>query len=472
MGPEGALPIVVSTQVSGHATVQTAYKNCPRLATKTCEGRKPAALVKPGRGCYNPNLNRALEESRSLQGAPGGKSGEREAVWAVVPAAGQGRRMGSAKAKQFLALGGVPVLTRTLLALEAVPEVAGVVVAAPAEAVDDTRRQCVEPFGLAKVAAVVAGGARRQDSVAAGLVAARSRGAAWVLVHDGVRPLASPGLFGRVLAAARATGAAIAACRAVDTIKRGDEQGRVAATLDRSSLWLVQTPQAFRADLLDEALDAAGREGRQATDEAGLMEWRGHPVALVEGERNNLKITTPEDLALAESVIGSRAPVRLGQGYDVHRLAPGRPLVLAGVTVPHHLGLLGHSDADVVAHAVMDALLAAAGLGDIGRHFPDTDPEYAGADSLQLMTRVVRLLAERGWRPAQVSVTLMAQRPKVAAHAPAMRANLARVLGLDPDLVNLAATTTEGLGFVGREEGMAATALAGLSPLNPAFHSR
>ncbi len=387
-------------------------------------------------------------------------------VTAVVPAAGSGSRMGGGRAKQFLSLGGMPLLSRTLLALEQAQVVEEVVVAAPPGGEAELGAACIEPYGFRKVAAVVPGGAQRQDSVAAGLAAAAERGAEWVLVHDAARPLVRPDLFSRVLAAARDTGAAVAAVPSFDTVKEADPEGLVRRTLDRGKLWLVQTPQGFRVDLLQEALARAREEGYYATDEAGLMERQGHEVKLVMGARENLKITTPDDLRLARGWLqAGAAPLRVGQGVDVHKLVPGRPLILGGVRIEYELGLAGHSDADVVTHALMDALLAAAGLGDIGGMFPDTDPAYAGADSLALLDQVVARLAREGWRPRQASLTCVAQRPRLAPFAAAMRAKLAARLGLEPGAVNLAATTSEGLGFTGRGEGIAALATAVIAPL-------
>lgn len=379
-------------------------------------------------------------------------------VVAVVPAAGAGTRLGGARPKQFLPLAGRPLLTRTLMVLEQVPQIQAVVVVCPPGGEEETRRVCLEPYGLGKVAAVVPGGAQRQDSVAAGVAAAAELGAQWLVVHDAARPLARPELFARVLAAAAQTGAAIAAVPAADTIKQAGENDLAQATLDRSRLWLVQTPQVFRRDLLERALARAARDGFYATDEAGLVERLGEKVKLVMASRDNFKVTTSEDLALAQGRFSRTT--RVGQGFDAHRLVKGRRLVLAGVELAHETGLLGHSDADVASHAVMDALLAAAGLGDIGQMFPDSDPAYAGADSIELLRQVVARLAAEGWQPVQVSLTILAQRPKIAPHYPAMRAKLAQALGLEPGAVNLAASTTEGLGFVGREEGMAAWATA------------
>lgn len=380
-------------------------------------------------------------------------------VVAVVPAAGSGRRMGAQRAKQFLDLGGLPLLSRTCALLEQVPQVDQVVVVAPPGQENELRELCLAPYDLPKLAQVATGGAERQDSVRAGALAAVNLGARWVLVHDAVRPLVDPAVFARVLAATQECGAAVAAMPCVDTVKQGDDDGRVRATLDRSRLWLVQTPQGFDLRLLLEAQDRATKQGLLATDEAGLIEALGREVRLVMGSRDNIKITTPEDLYLARRFLGEPR-TRSGQGLDVHKLVPGRPLILGGVRLDYELGLLGHSDADVLTHAVMDALLAAAGLGDIGRMFPDSDAAYQGADSLELLERVRRLLAKEGWRPQALSVTLMAQRPKIAPHAPAMAANLARVLGIAATEINVAATTSEGLGFTGRGEGMAALALA------------
>ncbi len=394
-------------------------------------------------------------------------------VTALVPAAGSGTRMGSELPKQMLDLGGAPVLARTLELLERAEAVEAVVVAAPPGGEADLTARCIEPFNLSKPLRVVAGGARRQDSVAAAAGAALDMGAEYVLVHDAVRPLAPPELFGAVLAAARRSGAAVAALPAVDTIKQAGGSGQVERTLERERLWQVQTPQGFALAPLLEALERAGREGFTATDEAGLIEWMGGTVELVEGARQNLKITTPEDLRLARGwLAGAYGPVRVGQGLDVHRLVEGRPLILGGVRIAHPRGLLGHSDADVLTHAVMDALLGAAGLGDIGMMFPDSEPAYAGADSLDLLSEVVARLAAEGLRPAQVSATLAAQEPRLMPHIPAMRQNLAQRLGLDRGMVNVAATTTEGLGFTGRGEGICALATATVAPAPTSFPAR
>ncbi len=362
--------------------------------------------------------------------------------------------------KPFLFLGGRTVLERALGALVDSAEVhAAVVVAPPAHLA--VARTLAAAFP--KVSAVVPGGAERQDSVAAGLAAVS--GAEWVVVHDAARPLASAELVRRVLRAARETGAATAALPARDTVKLVTD-GTVRQTLDRESIWLTQTPQAFRATLLREVHERARREGIRATDDAALVEAYGGVVRVAEGEVLNLKVTTPEDLALAEAVLrhaeGAGEP-RTGIGYDVHRLAPGRRLVLGGVEVPFDRGLAAHSDGDVVLHAIMDALLGAAGLPDIGQHFPPQDDRFRGADSRDLLTEVVAHVQRAGFLPAQVDVVVLAEAPRLMPYLPEMRRVIAGRLGVDEGAVGVKATTTDGLGAIGRGEGIAAQAIVTLS---------
>jgi 2-C-methyl-D-erythritol 4-phosphate cytidylyltransferase/2-C-methyl-D-erythritol 2,4-cyclodiphosphate synthase len=321
-------------------------------------------------------------------------------------------------------------------------------------------RGAAELAGLGKPVRAVAGGAARAESVRNGLAAA---GAPVVLVHDAARPFATPALAARVALAAARDGAALAAVPATDTVKRSlapaapGEDGRVAETLDRRALWLAQTPQGFRTELLERAYAAAGARAAQATDECALVEALGVPVTLVPGEPGNFKLTGPEDLSRARALL--EAPVATGVGYDCHRFAPGRRLLLGGVEFEGD-GLLGHSDADVCAHAIGDAILGAAGLGDLGRHFPDTDPAWKGASSLALLGEIVRKAAAAGWRVGNADVTVAARRPKVAPRREEMRARLAEALGVSPAQVNVKATTGEEMGFVGRGEGIAAHAVA------------
>jgi 2-C-methyl-D-erythritol 4-phosphate cytidylyltransferase/2-C-methyl-D-erythritol 2,4-cyclodiphosphate synthase len=381
-------------------------------------------------------------------------------VAGIVAAGGSGVRAGTAK--QWLVLGGETVLRRAVRALAACPAVDELVLVVPP---GEEGRGAREASGLGKPARVVAGGAARADSVRNGLAAAD--GCAVVLVHDAARPFATPGLAARVAEAAARDGAALAALPVTDTVKRAAPRAapdripegvaRVAETLDRSTLWLAQTPQGFRRDLLLRAYEAAGAEAALATDECALVERLGAPVTLVPGEPGNFKLTGPADLDRARAAL--EAPVATGVGYDTHRFAPGRRLVLGGVEFEGD-GLLGHSDADVCAHAIGDAILGAAGLGDLGRHFPDTDPRWKGVSSLVLLREIVRKAAERGWAVGNADVTLAAKRPKIAPRAGEMGARLAEALGVAPAQVNVKATTGEGMGFVGREEGIAAHAVA------------
>ena len=375
-----------------------------------------------------------------------------ERVGAIVAAGGTGQRAGLAK--QWLELGGETVLRRSARLLADCPLVDELVLVVPA---GDEPRAAEALVGLGKPGRVVAGGPARADSVRHGLEALSGCGV--VLVHDAARPFASPDLVRRVAEAAAADGAALAAVQVIDTVKRAGpgQPPRVAATLDRRELWLAQTPQGFRRDLLLRAYQAAGDEASSATDECALVERLGAPVTLVPGEPGNFKITSPEDVARARAL--TEAPVASGVAYDCHRFEPGRQLVLGGVEFEGD-GLLGHSDADVCAHAIGDAILGAAGLGDLGRHFPDTDPRWKGVSSLRLLREIAAKAAEAGWRVGNADVTLAARRPKIAPRAAEMRSRLAEALGVSPSQVNVKATTGEGMGFVGRGEGIAAHAVA------------
>ncbi len=277
------------------------------------------------------------------------------------------------------------------------------------------------------------------------------------MIHDAARPLVSDGLIRRTIEAAAGTGAAIAAVRASDTVKRADADGRIVGTLPRDEIYLAQTPQAFRVHVLRDALALTG----DATDEAALAERAGHPVQVVDGDPRNLKITTAEDLETAERLLNSGAGVmRIGNGYDLHRLVAGRPLILGGVDIPFEKGLLGHSDADVICHAVTDAILGAAGAGDIGRHFPDTDPAWKDANSLDLLRRAMAVVAAAGYAVSNVDVVVVAQRPKLAPHVDAIRASVAAALGCDRAQVSVKGKTNEGVDSIGAGESIAAHAVA------------
>ncbi|OFV91537.1 MAG: hypothetical protein A3G76_02690 [Acidobacteria bacterium RIFCSPLOWO2_12_FULL_65_11] len=383
-------------------------------------------------------------------------------VTAIIAAAGRGERFGVGL-KQLLSIDGRTILDRSVRAYLTHPSVDEVVVALPEELVADPPaylRDAGKPLHL------VAGGRRRQDSVANafGVVAAASD---VVVVHDAARPFASEGLITRTIGAAARSGAALAAVQARDTVKRVWKGGAghyvVRETVPREAIFLAQTPQAFRRDVLRDAL-ASGSRGADATDEATLAERAGHTVQIVEGEVSNIKITTPDDVPMAETIArggsGGAAALRIGTGYDLHRLVDGRPLVLGGVTIPFARGLEGHSDADVVCHAIADAVLGAAASGDIGRHFPDTDPQWRGASSLDLLQRAARMIRERGLEVGNVDASVIAERPKLAPYVEAMRAKVAEALGISPDRVSVKGKTNEGVGELGRNEAIAVHAVA------------
>jgi 2-C-methyl-D-erythritol 4-phosphate cytidylyltransferase/2-C-methyl-D-erythritol 2,4-cyclodiphosphate synthase len=374
-------------------------------------------------------------------------------VAVVIVAAGRGERLGSSRPKQLLDLAGRTMLQRSVAAFDVHPAVRSLVVVLPGELVAEgashvgpTTRPC----------RCVAGGVRRQDSVGRGLAAVEAD-AEFVLVHDAARPFVSRALIDRVLAAAAAEGAAVPALPVHETVKRAAPGGRfVAGTIARGEIWLAQTPQGFRRTVLETAV-AAGRT-TEATDEAMLVERAGLPVAIVDGDTRNFKITTADDLARARAALSGA--LRVGTGYDLHRLVEGRPLVLAGVRLPSDRGPAGHSDGDVVSHALIDALFGAAAAGDIGGHFPDTDARWKGASGLDLLARAVAALDAQGWVVANADVTVMLERPKVAPHVPAIRDALAGVLGVPAAQVSVKAKTNEGADAVGRGEAIAAHAVA------------
>ena len=381
-------------------------------------------------------------------------------VAAIVAAGGRGARVGG-NAKQFRRIGGRTVLEHAVLPFVRSARVDEVVVVLPADAPGGPAAalRAIDPE-----VKIVAGGRRRQDSVAAGLSQV-SAGADIVLVHDGARPFCPADLVARTIDAAAACGAAIPVLEASDTVKDVRVEGDalfVRATLPRERIRLAQTPQAFRREVLAAAV-ALGQAGIAATDEAALVERAGQPVCAVAGDPENMKITTPEDLARAQARArsASTGPAsRVGFGYDTHRLSEGRSLVLGGVTIPHPQGLVGHSDADAVCHAVTDALLGAAAAGDIGQHYPDTDPRWQGASSVDLLAQVVALVGGRGFAVGNVDVVVIAERPRLAPHVPEMRARLAAVLGVDVDRISVKAKTGEGLDAVGRGEAVAVHAVA------------
>jgi len=389
-------------------------------------------------------------------------------VSAILAAGGRGLRLGHSQPKQLLEVAGRPILERSVSLLHEHPDVHEVIVALPEELVQNPPAYLLK---ASKPLRVVAGGVRRQDSVAAAFRLVSDR-ADVIVIHDAARPFATSGLIARTIAAAAESGAALAALEARDTVKairlapsdaglaQAEQAERfVRQTLDRRSIFLAQTPQAFRREVLRDALALQD----DATDEAALAERAGHAVRIVEGEASNIKVTTAEDLVIAEAIGRGGKPARTGRagmGYDLHRFVEGRPLILGGVTIPFDRGLAGHSDADAVCHAVTDAILGAAGAGDIGRHFSDTDPRWKGASSVDLLRRAVEVVRAEGLAVGNVDATVILERPKLTPYIDQMRANLAAVLGVSLDRVSIKGKTNEGLGEIGRGEAVAVHAIA------------
>ena len=393
-------------------------------------------------------------------------------LFALVPCAGSGSRAGAAGPKQYAAVAGKPLVAHTLAALARVPRLAAtLVVLSP----DDRLFEVMVP-GFAGEQAWVArvGGASRAETVAAGLAELQARGAMphdWVLVHDAARCLLQPAWVDRLIdACADDEVGGLLALPLADTLKQAlaaPAEARVSTTLPRDGKWAAQTPQMFRLGLLLPALRGAGPA---VTDEASAVEAMGHHPKLVPGDYQNLKVTWPTDFALAERLLQppetampTTPQLRIGEGWDTHALVTGRPLVLGGVTIPHSHGLLGHSDADALLHALTDALFGAAALGDIGRHFPDNDAAFQGADSGRLLEECARRVRAAGWQIVNVDATIVAQAPKLAPHIPAMVERIAALLGLLPGQVNVKAKTAEKMGPVGEGRAIEARAVCLLS---------
>ncbi|MDJ0608168.1 MAG: bifunctional 2-C-methyl-D-erythritol 4-phosphate cytidylyltransferase/2-C-methyl-D-erythritol 2,4-cyclodiphosphate synthase [Kiloniellales bacterium] len=382
---------------------------------------------------------------------------------ALVVAAGKGLRLGGPRPKQYMTLAGRPLLHHTLKALLESPAIDAVrpVIAAADRALFDEAAEGLD------VLDPVAGGETRQDSVRLGLESLADLGPERVLIHDGARPFVSDAVIARVVAALAERPAAIAALPLVDTLKRqAGETEEIGETVPRTGLWRAQTPQGFHFEAI---LDAHRRAQRQAgsaelTDDAAVAEQAGMKVGLVLGSPNNIKVTTTEDLARAETLMQRHEyafpEMRSGTGFDVHRFGNGDHVTICGIAIPHEQGLMGHSDADVGLHALTDALYGALAAGDIGQHFPPSDPQWRGADSAVFLRHARDLARGRGGRIVNVDVTVICERPKLAPHRAAMVSRLSELLEIEPGRISVKATTTEGLGFTGRKEGIAAQATA------------
>ena len=375
-------------------------------------------------------------------------------IGAIIAAAGSGSRMGGDKPKQFLNVDGIPVIAKTYRAF-ANCDMIDVIYVVTGE---DMMQQCknhmvpyLDTKQLKKFGGIVSGGKERQDSVYNALIAVKEQGGVdYVLIHDAARPFVTGKIIETTVKAAESRDAAIVCVRPKDTIRTVDE------TLDRRSLMIVQTPQGFRFDLLMNAYEKAYADGYYGTDDASLVERIGVHPALVEGSYANIKLTTREDLP---------SVTRIGKGFDVHRLVEERKCIIGGVDIPNKKGLLGHSDADVLTHAIMDALLGAAALGDIGKIFPDSDEQFKDADSIKMLEQVGYMIREKGYGISNIDATVICERPKISPYVEEMIENIAKALKIDSDRINIKGTTTEKLGFTGRKEGIAAEAVCILNTI-------
>ncbi|MFD1021180.1 bifunctional 2-C-methyl-D-erythritol 4-phosphate cytidylyltransferase/2-C-methyl-D-erythritol 2,4-cyclodiphosphate synthase [Thalassobacillus hwangdonensis] len=381
---------------------------------------------------------------------------------AIVLAAGQGKRMKAGKNKQFLMLGEQPLILHTLDVFDSDPWCEAIILVTNKEETE-SMDSLISTASLDTHVTIVQGGKERQDSVFEGLKVLRDE-KSLVFIHDGARPFVEQEHLHSLAEVTADKGAALLAVPVTDTIKRRD--GHQLETLDRSRLWAAQTPQAFRLSLIRRAHLEASAQGYGGTDDASLVERLGEAVEVVEGSYNNFKLTTPEDFDKALAYVNQRnelkgddAMFRIGQGFDVHQLTEGRKCIIGGIEIPFEKGLLGHSDADVLLHTIADACLGAIGEGDIGKHFPDTDEAFKDADSGKLLQHVWQIVKQKGYTLGNMDCTVIAQAPKMAPYIEEIRANIAGLLDVDAGQINVKATTTEKLGFTGRQEGIASQAV-------------
>ncbi len=384
-------------------------------------------------------------------------------IVAIIPAGGAGRRLNPEIAKQYLQINGLPVLVHTLNVFEKAKIIDEIILVVPESDIEFVRKDLIIKNNLKKITMIIAGGVERQDSVRNGIAAMDDK-CDIILVHDGVRPFVTNEMINNVAKIVYDCPAAVIGVPSKDTIKETKDNDLVVKTLPRRNLWITQTPQAFQFEVLQKAYEAAYSDNFYGTDDASLVERIGVPVKMIAGSYENIKITTKEDLVIAEALLKGKQEkknqIRTGLGYDSHRFAGGRKLILGGVEIPYEKGLQGHSDADALIHAVCDALLGAAGAGDIGRHFPDNDPAYKDISSMILLKKVREIIAEKGFFAANIDISIIMEAPKLAPFANGITANIAQALNISVSNVNVKAKTNEGMGFAGRKEGVAVFAVA------------
>ncbi len=379
-------------------------------------------------------------------------------ITALIASAGSGSRMGANIPKQFINIKNKPVLMHTLDVFDTCPEIDDIVIISRTDDIDYIK-ELLQKYNIKKVSDIVSGGDTRQKSVINGLNRVNGE---IVLIHDGARPFVTHKQIRALIDEIKLSSAASLGIPVTDTLKLSNNS-TIVKTVDRENLYAIQTPQGFKTDLIKKAHKYALENSLSVTDDCSVCEAMGVDVKIVTGSPLNIKITTPDDLVLAEGILNrEEKSMRVGMGYDVHKLVENRKLILGGIEIPYELGLLGHSDADVLLHAIMDALLGAAALGDIGKHFPDTDNKWKGADSKDLFAAVYELITKKGAKIINIDATVIAQRPKLAGYIPEMVKTVAEILNLDIDAVNIKATTTEKLGFCGRGEGIAAEAICSI----------
>ena len=387
----------------------------------------------------------------------------KERVHVVLAAGGAGSRMGAGQNKIFLEAGGKSILLRSMQLFEGIID-RMVIVCRPED--EQQIRRIVSMSGVSYQVSLARGGESRQHSVLNGLKSLGADPDAIVLVHEAARCLTPVNVILDILESCRSKGSGVAAVPAVNTMKYADSDMYVLHTADRSDLYEIQTPQGFRFAQLYDSYIKAEKDGFVATDDASVAEHAGVRVLLVRGSKKNIKVTEKEDLVMINALLQQDTPsFRIGMGYDVHRLTEGRKLILCGIEIPHTLGLLGHSDADVALHALMDAMFGAAALGDIGRHFPDTSDEYKGISSVLLLKEAIRKVRKAGYEFVNADITIAAQKPRISPYIPEMVRKVSETLSCDTSQVNIKATTTERLGFEGREEGISAQAVCSLLKL-------